>query len=785
MSLLDIKGQRTLRRILLAAFVIGLVHIALFLLLHPGLWNGKTFLGWDAVEQQWPDIVAVKHAISAGELPLWSPYEKAGYPQILDPEVSPLYPIHWLLYLLMSLFGEGYWVVLIKALIHYGIGAVGMQLFLARYGVGTAGRWVGSTAYILNSRVAKAKDQASLGVAAWFPYMMIATEEVIKKPSWRSGLMLGTVTAVNLHAGYPPNTVRNVMAMLPYALILLIWRMREVKRPAFELRKIAASGGLAVLTAVLLGLPLIFSLQGFAEATRAEMPLREVLDSPTRPADLAQLFSPAASHHLHIHIYAGLAVTIAALYAVLNASGRIRWLWTALAAVFLMMACGAHMFLLPALVALAKPVFGSWRGPQLYVFQSIFFISALAGLGITALLRPTRKAWVKAHWLGFGALAFAALVYVAMNAKPKIPPARIDAAMISVGVALVLALCLYWIHRHKDSARKRRALWVLYPLLVLDMSLLIRPIYEIKRPVPPVQRDVELRELAGVGRDVRLADFRYFHYRVGLRRDVREIFGRMTALVTKRFADYQRAARRDVRLLAAANVAYVAGGNWRHFQRQKPGPFKRIGKVIKLERHAPFAYWTDQVSVVKDAPQALAWMRKTPPGQQAVVESADLDRYWSLATAAGSPGSSDSALIQSWRKGSATSGAKKGQPSSRVITSPAATSRAVSATLLHFGRNSLRLKVNAPATGVLVVSEAFAPHWQATLDGKPVPILRTNYLFRGILVTAGEHRIEMVYRPRGLLAACLIYAVTVAVLLLISGWLFVCYVRRRRRETQA
>jgi uncharacterized membrane protein YfhO len=37
--------------------------------------------------------------------------------------------------------------------------------------------------------------------------------------------------------------------------------------------------------------------------------------------------------------------------------------------------------------------------------------------------------------------------------------------------------------------------------------------------------------------------------------------------------------------------------------------------------------------------------------------------------------------------------------------------------------------------------------WEATVDGRDVPIERVDYLLRGIPVDAGEHRIVLEYRP--------------------------------------
>ena len=39
------------------------------------------------------------------------------------------------------------------------------------------------------------------------------------------------------------------------------------------------------------------------------------------------------------------------------------------------------------------------------------------------------------------------------------------------------------------------------------------------------------------------------------------------------------------------------------------------------------------------------------------------------------------------------------------------------------------------------------PGWEAEVDGKPAPLLRVDYAFRGVAVPAGEHRVTLAYRP--------------------------------------
>jgi hypothetical protein len=60
--------------------------------------------------------------------------------------------------------------------------------------------------------------------------------------------------------------------------------------------------------------------------------------------------------------------------------------------------------------------------------------------------------------------------------------------------------------------------------------------------------------------------------------------------------------------------------------------------------------------------------------------------------------------------------------------------------------NRIELETRNPNAGFLVLSEIYYRGWEAWMDGKRVPVERVNYLFRGLAVTAGEHRIEFRFR---------------------------------------
>ena len=54
--------------------------------------------------------------------------------------------------------------------------------------------------------------------------------------------------------------------------------------------------------------------------------------------------------------------------------------------------------------------------------------------------------------------------------------------------------------------------------------------------------------------------------------------------------------------------------------------------------------------------------------------------------------------------------------------------------------------------GLVVLADQFYPGWQAEVEGdggppRPVPILQTNRVMRGLWLPAGSHRLTFRYRP--------------------------------------
>lgn len=103
--------------------------------------------------------------------------------------------------------------------------------------------------------------------------------------------------------------------------------------------------------------------------------------------------------------------------------------------------------------------------------------------------------------------------------------------------------------------------------------------------------------------------------------------------------------------------------------------------------------------------------------------------------------------------------------------------------LLRYRSGRFELDVNADQPAVLRVSERYDRWWKATVDGRRTPVYRVDYIFQGVLVPQGTHRVVLQYTSPGwmLVSQGAGLAIVTGALL----WLLLARVRERRAAGSA
>jgi uncharacterized membrane protein YfhO len=101
-----------------------------------------------------------------------------------------------------------------------------------------------------------------------------------------------------------------------------------------------------------------------------------------------------------------------------------------------------------------------------------------------------------------------------------------------------------------------------------------------------------------------------------------------------------------------------------------------------------------------------------------------------------------------------------------------------------YDHDVLNYTFNAASDQFAVFSEVYYDRgWKAFIDGKEVPIIKTNYVLRGLAVPAGAHKIEFRFEPASYIMGTRITSISQIILVVV--FIIALYMEYRRRKTAA
>ncbi len=689
------------------ALWVGLAGAALFVAAHPpmlGLGGQARFPGWDLTRVFWADLAFMRRVLAGGELPLWNPYDRAGYSFVAEPQSAVYDPLTWLLVAVALVVGSApAWLAIAKPILLYGISAAGMDAYLRERRLPPWAAALGTVAFILCPRMDKLKDQSALWPVAWMGWLLLAVERCVARPGPRSGAWLGAALGMSFVAGYPPSTFRMFLIAAPLGVVALVeaW-LTAADRRAWALGLARAAGAAATVAFALSAAQVAATVSILGGTLRAALGEGEVLRSTIVPSSAVGLLVPQPATG-PLLLYAGFAPLAGALAGLALARPARAVALAAVAALGFLLACGGNAPLLPA--ALRLPGFSAFRIAEHYALVPAVALAIAGATGASALASaPPRAARALAG--GVAALLGARLAFGGR--------ADAGAAIAFVVAAPVAALALAGEHRRAWIG------WALVVATATDLLFASRPVARILQPMPDLARAEKLARAAAPLVATRVADFEWAGRRPGPHAGVRDFAGARPALADRSYMLLYRAARADPTLLAAMNVGIVATRDRKARARldASPGAEALAGPpgLYRVRDPWPLAAWVGSAELVRNPSEVLERLRKTR-GPTAVLDEAD-------------------APEDARRRLRGLAGARASVPA-RVVT---------------WRANRVVLDVDAPADGLVVVAESYDPDWHATVDGTARPLLRANLIHRAVELAAGRHRVEFRYLPRGVLA---------------------------------
>ena len=66
---------------------------------------------------------------------------------------------------------------------------------------------------------------------------------------------------------------------------------------------------------------------------------------------------------------------------------------------------------------------------------------------------------------------------------------------------------------------------------------------------------------------------------------------------------------------------------------------------------------------------------------------------------------------------------------------------------MNYAHNGSEFRYSLKRSAEIHWNEGYDPYWSATVDGKSIPVLKSDHAFKSLILPAGTHELKLIYQP--------------------------------------
>lgn len=691
---------------------------------------GQAWFWEDLIHQEFPHRIFARDMFLSLQFPHWNPYTFGGMPFFSALHTGTLYPFNLLLSFIPASQSVFWYLLELMIIGHVFAAGICMFLFAREIKLSAAASLLASISFMFcGFFVTHIIHSLMLYILVWTPLVMLLLKRTVEQRRLATALWAGLILGATIFAGHPQITFYQFLFLGLYCLYLLyVNTPLTVQQVARVFSPFLIAAGIALvqlLPASELSGQSMRTEWSFAQAAEGSLSPRQLCalmvpklfgSQTTNPADVPYWLNDSALYrngkwtYWESTFYTGIAVLVLglAMFSRLRSEPFVQMAAVAMGG-SLFIGLGDHFFLYSILYK-HVPGFGSFRFPGRILFVWDLLLPILAGMMFDRIRERkfTTGQFRTLVILAGAAIAFGLFVVSGMArsawlelGRPEYNQfAKRQALTMLAMLAAAIVVCTLFIYK-KINGQAFGTLLV--SLVALDLFIF------------------------GLGQHVQSQESAATHF--AMNSPV------ATFLKDKGTHELFRANVRDLRqpsyMLLRRNqgmidkIQMLAGYDPLNLQRKLPPTGLRtqidlmnVRYAIQVDQQRRNIGLAENPTPLPRARMFFRWrVIESDSAQIAYMQSNEYDCRSELVLDHPIPIHEQTSVNEP-------------QSNTKIVS---------------YRPNRIELSVQTEAEGLLWLSELAYPAWKCRLDGKRVPVLRADYVFRSVAVPPGKHTVVFTF----------------------------------------